>query len=275
MTSLPVWVQTRFELRAEQMMDSEIKAYNNKLSVGDKKICNLLATTIDGVLSEADSKIWHAHPVWFLDENPIVGYSKQKPGWRLMFWSGASFDEAQLNVLGKKFKDASIFYNSVDEINTKDIKRWLKKSRDIQWDYKNIVKRKGRLVQIKGDDRQMKDTSAHDERIANITFSSVYPMYIAKVEKKGRTVDELHEVIKWLTGFDNKKLQKLIKEKVTFETFFERATLHPNASLITGAICGYRVEEIENPLTQKIRYLDKLVDELAKGRKMEKILRES
>lgn len=119
----------------------------------------------------------------------------------------------------------------------------------------------------------MKTTKTHDERIAKMIFASVYPMYVLKVETKGRTKKELHEVIEWLTGFNNKKLQDLIKEKVTFETFFERAKLNPNAHLITGVICGYRVEEIENPLTQKARYLDKLIDELAKGRKMEKILR--
>ena len=119
----------------------------------------------------------------------------------------------------------------------------------------------------------MNTSSTHDQRIANMIFASVYPMYVAKVEKKGRTKEELHEVITWLTGFDNKKLQELIKEKVTFETFFQRASLNPNVHLITGMICGYRIEEIENPLTRKARYLDKLVDELAKGRKMEKILR--
>jgi hypothetical protein len=119
----------------------------------------------------------------------------------------------------------------------------------------------------------MNNTSHHDERIAKMTFASVYPMYLLKVEKKGRTKEELHQVIKWLTGFDEKKLQKLIEEKATFETFFQNARLNPNARLIKGVICGYRVEEIENHLTQKVRYLDKLVDELAKGRKMEKILR--
>ena len=119
----------------------------------------------------------------------------------------------------------------------------------------------------------MKTTDKHNERIAKMTFAGVYPMYVAKVESKGRTKKELNQVIEWLTGFDNKKQQALIKEGVTFETFFERATLNPNAHLITGMICGYRVEELENPLTQKARYLDKLVDELAKGRKMEKILR--
>jgi len=119
----------------------------------------------------------------------------------------------------------------------------------------------------------MNNSNTHNQRIAKMTFASVYPMYLAKVEKKGRTKKELHQVIEWLTGFDNKKLQELIKEKVTFETFFQIATLNPNAHLITGVICGYRVEEIENPLTQKARYLDKLVDELAKGRKMDKILR--
>lgn len=116
-------------------------------------------------------------------------------------------------------------------------------------------------------------TAHHDERIAKMSFASVYPHYVTKVEKKGRTVAELHEVIEWLTGYDAKKLQKLIDEKATFEEFFAGAKLNANAGLITGVICGYRVEEIENPLTQKARYLDKLVDELAKGRKMEKILR--
>jgi hypothetical protein len=112
-----------------------------------------------------------------------------------------------------------------------------------------------------------------DERIAKMTFATVYPLYVAKVEKKGRTKEELHQVITWLTGSDNNKLQELIKERVTFETFFQRASLNPNTSLITGTICGYRIEEIQNPLTQQVRYLDKLVDELAKGKKMEKILR--
>ena len=121
----------------------------------------------------------------------------------------------------------------------------------------------------------MNNSNTHNERFAKMTFASVYPLYLAKVEKKGRTKEELNQVIKWLTGFDNKKLQELIKEKVTFETFFQQATLNTKANLITGVICGYRVEEIENPLTQQVRYLDKLVDELAKGRKMEKILRGS
>src|ERR687889_2769294 len=119
----------------------------------------------------------------------------------------------------------------------------------------------------------MQTTDAHNQKIAKLTFATVYPMYIKKVEAKGRTKEELHQVIEWLTGFDNKKLQELINEKVTFETFFQRAKLNPNAHLITGVICGYRIEEIENPLTKQARYLDKLVDELAKGKKMEKILR--
>jgi hypothetical protein len=119
----------------------------------------------------------------------------------------------------------------------------------------------------------MNTTKNHDERFAAMNFALVYPLYVTKVEKKGRTKEELHQVIEWLTGFDEKKLHQLIAEKVTFETFFQRATLNPNAHLITGMICGYRVEEIKNALTQQVRYLDKLIDELAKGRKMEKILR--
>lgn len=119
----------------------------------------------------------------------------------------------------------------------------------------------------------MQTTNEHNERIAKLTFASVYPHYVTKVEKKGRTVEELHQVIEWLTGFNSKKLQEQIDKKVTFETFFSNASVNPNAKLITGVICGYRVEEIENKLTQQVRYLDKLIDELAKGKKMEKILR--
>ena len=119
----------------------------------------------------------------------------------------------------------------------------------------------------------MTTTATHDERIANMTFASVYPHYVSKVEKKGRTTEELHQVIEWLTGFDASILQQLIEEKVTFKSFFKKAKLNKNAQMITGLICGYRVEEITNPLTRQVRYLDKLVDELAKGKKMEKILR--
>ncbi len=119
----------------------------------------------------------------------------------------------------------------------------------------------------------MNSTAHHDERIAKMTFASVYPLYVTKIEKKGRTEAELQEVIEWLTGYDLKKQQKCIAEKLTFEQFFKEAKLNPHAGLITGVICGYRVEEIQNPLTQQVRYLDKLVDELAKGRAMEKILR--
>lgn len=121
----------------------------------------------------------------------------------------------------------------------------------------------------------MKTTPEHNERIANITFASVFPHYVTKIEKKGRTKEELHDVITWLTGFDKNKLKELIEEKVTFKTFFENAKLNPNAHLITGVICEYRIEELKNPLTQKVRFLDKLVDELAKGIKMNKILREA
>jgi len=120
----------------------------------------------------------------------------------------------------------------------------------------------------------MKTTPEHNERIAKMTFGSVYPHFIAKVKKKGRTKEELLQVIEWLSGFDENNLQKMIDDKVTFETFFRKAKLNPNASLIKGVICGYRIEEIDNSLTRQVRYLDKLVDELAKGRKMEKILRE-
>lgn len=119
----------------------------------------------------------------------------------------------------------------------------------------------------------MNPSDTHNQRMAKMTFASVYPLYITKVERKGRTKDELHQVITWLTGYDTNRLHELIKEQVTFETFFQQASLNTNAHLITGMICGYRIEDIENELTRQVRYLDKLVDELAKGRKMEKILR--
>jgi hypothetical protein len=130
-------------------VDKNIAAYNNKQAVNDKEICDLLAKIIDKELPQANSKIWHAHPVWFLEDNPIVGYSKQKAGIRLMFWSGADFNEEDLNIEGQKFKDASIFYKKVSEIDAKKLKRWLKKSIKIQWDYKNIVARKGKLQRLK------------------------------------------------------------------------------------------------------------------------------
>ena len=130
-------------------MNTDIKAYNNNLESSNKDICNLLAATIDNILTEADSKIWHAHPVWFLNDNPTVGYSKQKKGLRLMFWSGADFGETDLNVRGEKFKDASIFYTSVSDIDNEKLQQWLEKSKTIQWDYKNIVKRKGKLERLK------------------------------------------------------------------------------------------------------------------------------
>ncbi len=129
-------------------MSLTIQDYNNNLQTNEKNICDILCAAINKHLKNAESKIWHAHPVWFINENPIVGYSIQKRGVRLMFWSGADFEEEKLNIIGKKFKDASIFYNEVAEIEIGDLKRWLKKSNSIQWDYKNIVKRKGLLIKL-------------------------------------------------------------------------------------------------------------------------------
>lgn len=129
-------------------MHPDIEQYNAQQQPEHQAVCNLLAQEITKGLPAAESKIWHAHPVWFLDGNPIVGYSKQKPGIRLMFWSGADFDESGLNVVGKKFKDASVFFNAVSEIRTTELRRWLKAAKAIQWDYKNIVKNKGRLSRL-------------------------------------------------------------------------------------------------------------------------------
>ena len=130
-------------------MNKDVKAYNSSQSASDKRICNILAAEINAGLPLAENKIWHAHPVWFLEGNPIVGYSKQKAGIRLMFWSGASFEEEALQPGTGKFKDASVIYTSAEEINTKHLKRWLKKAKEIQWDYKNIIKRKGVLERLK------------------------------------------------------------------------------------------------------------------------------
>ena len=129
-------------------MNPTIQIYNNNQNIADQQICNALALMIDGELQYAESKIWHSHPVWFLNGNPIVGYSKEKAGIRLMFWSGADFNESILNVKGEKFKDASIFYKNIMEIKTKDLQRCLKKAITIQWDYKNLVKRKGELLKL-------------------------------------------------------------------------------------------------------------------------------
>ncbi|TGG92839.1 DUF1801 domain-containing protein [Natronospirillum operosum] len=130
-------------------MHPDIVNYNQQQEPDHRAVCDLLARAIDKGLPEAESKIWHRHPVWFLDGNPTVGYSKQKPGIRLMFWSGADFDEDELNVLGKKFKDASVFFNHASEIRTSDLQRWLEKAQEIQWDYRNLARRKGRLERLK------------------------------------------------------------------------------------------------------------------------------
>ena len=129
-------------------MHAEVAKYNLHQGTEHGKLCELLATEIDNALPNAENRIWHGHPVWFLVENPIVGYSKQKPGIRLMFWSGADFDEEKLDILGKKFKDASVFFNHASEVPKRDLRRWLEKAQRIQWDYKNIVRRKGRLVRL-------------------------------------------------------------------------------------------------------------------------------
>lgn len=129
-------------------MHPETLKYNEQQESNHREVCDFIAEEIEKNLPEAENRIWHAHPVWFLDGNPTVGYSKQKPGIRLMFWSGADFDEAGLKVVGKKFKDASVFYNDVAEVNQSDLRRWLKKAREIQWDYKNMVRRKGRLERL-------------------------------------------------------------------------------------------------------------------------------
>jgi len=130
-------------------MDPDIRIYNSQLNQEDQAICDMLTEEISQHLPDAENKIWHAHPVWFIEKNPIVGYSRQKAGIRLMFWSGSDFEEEKLKIIGAKFKDASIYYNSISQIDKNDLKRWLEKSMKIQWDYKNIIKRKGILIRLK------------------------------------------------------------------------------------------------------------------------------
>jgi hypothetical protein len=384
----------------------DIKAYNAGQSAADKRICDALARLIARHLPDAESKIWHAHPVWFLDGNPIVGYSKLKSCVRLLFWSGQSFDEPGLTPEGT-FKAAEARYTAADQIVVDAFRRWLEKAREIQWDYKNIVKRKGKLERlvvengqanalresrdwraqtlvrirniiqqaapditedvkwrkpsnpagvpvwshngivctgetyknvvkltfVKGasladpngffnsslegntrraidfhegdaidekalielfraavamnasDSRPRRTTNASNPtktekpattkpRIYSMSFARVYPMYIKKAEAKGRTKAEVDEIIRWLTGHTAKSLQKALDAELDIETFFASAPrFHPNAKLIQGVVCGVRVEDIEDETMRKVRYLDKLIDELAKGKAMEKILR--
>ncbi len=240
----------------------EIKKYNRALSKSDRKICEALAVELTRCLPKAESKIWHAHPVWFLDGNPIAGYHKLKGGVRLLFWSGQSFGEKELKNEGS-FKAAEVRYAVASEINRKNLRRWLLKARDIQWDYKNIVKRRGVLKKV-----------VPRHRIYAMSFASVYPLYLAKADRKGRTKEEVDEIIRWLTGYRQKGLESQIKKRSEFETFFAKApALNPLRTLIKGVICGVRLEEIKEPLMREIRYLDKLIDELAQGRPMDKILR--
>ena len=255
-------------------MNAEAQKYNKAQAAPENKICDLLARTIDETLKGSGNKIWHRHPVWFIDGNPIVGYSKIKTGIRLMFWSGADFGEAELKPGSGKFKDASATFTTAEQIDVRALKRWLTKSRKIQWDYKNIVKRKGQLLKLPASPpASKKKRGSQDDRMADMNFATVYPLYLAKVKRKGRTQAELDAVITWLTRFNTKKIETLIARNTTFADFFAAAKLNANARLITGTICGVRVEQIKNPLTQKVRYLDKLVDELANGKAIEKILR--
>lgn len=251
-------------------MNQDIKAYNSVFSKGDKKVCDLLAKEIDAGLPKAESKVWHRTAVWFLDRNPVVGYSKRKNSVQLLFWSGQSFEEKGLEREGS-FKAAQIHYTDVKQINSKDLKRWLKKAQTIQWDYKNIVKRKGKLVRLKPTvDRK----AANINRVYTMSFAGVYPHYITKAEKKGRTKVEVDEIIRWLTGYTQKKFEAQLKKGTDMKHFFAEAPkLNPARKLITGVVCGVRLEEIKDPLMREVRYLDKLIDELAKGRPMEKILR--
>ena len=287
-------------------MHADTRTYNAALAPADRKTCELLAKEIDRALPDAENKVWHAHPVWFLDGNPIVGYSRLKDAVRLLFWSGQSFAEKGLRKEGS-FKAAEARYTSAGEVDTEKLRRWLAEARDVQWDYKNIVRRKGRLVRLKapaladaprpkkaappvppspeGEKRPSAKrataprpatgggtTAGH--RIFRTSVASVYPHYVTKAERNGRTKAEVDRIFCWLTGYGEKQLRQQLEKGTDFETFFAKApALNPNSALITGVVCGVRVEDVEDPLMKKIRQLDKLIDELARGRAIEKILR--
>lgn len=262
-------------------MHADTRTYNAALSPADRKTCDLLAKEIDRALPDAENKVWHAHPVWFLDGNPIVGYSRLKDGVRLLFWSGQSFAEKGLRKEGS-FKAAEARYASAGEVDTEKLGRWLAEARHVQWDYRNIVRRKGRLVRLNVEApapapaprAAAREGGRPGHRIFTTSVASVYPHYVAKAERNGRTKAEVDRILCWLTGYTEKELQRQLEKKTDFETFFAEApAFHPNSALVTGVVCGVRVEEVEDPLMRKIRQLDKLVDELAKGRAMEKILR--
>ena len=285
-------------------MHADTRTYNAALAPADRKTCDLLAKEIDRALPDAENKVWHAHPVWFLDGNPIVGYSKLKDGVRLLFWSGQSFAEKGLRKEGS-FKAAEVRYTAVDEVDVAKLRRWLAEARVVQWDYKNIVRRRGRLERLKVASAAVAPqpkappapkAAARDERppakrgtasrtpaggdataghrVFRTSVASVYPHYVAKAERNGRTGAEVDRILCWLTGYSGKDLERLLREGTDFEPFFAEApALHPNSALITGVVCGVRVEEVVDPLMRKIRQLDKLIDELARGRAMEKILR--
>ena len=286
-------------------MHADTRTYNAALAPADRKTCELLAKEIERALPDAENKVWHAHPVWFLDGNPIVGYSRLKDAVRLLFWSGQSFTEKGLRKEGS-FKAAEARYTSAGEVDTEKLRRWLAEARVVQWDYKNIVRRKGRLVRLKDaasaaspapkrkapaspsperDERPPAKrgtapraatggSPSAGHRIFRTSVASVYPHYVAKAERNGRTKAEVDRIVCWLTGYGEKQLRQQLEKGTDFETFFAKApALHPNAALITGVVCGVRVEEVEDPLMRTIRQLDKLIDELAKGRTMEKILR--
>lgn len=251
-------------------MNTEIQRYNSRLSASDKAVCNRLMKEIDGAVKTAKSKLWHGHPVWFLDGNPIVGYSKLNDSVRLLFWSGQGFAEKGLQNEGK-FKAAEARYTNINEINATALRRWLKKAKIIQWDYKNIVKRKGKLLRLSA--AQIRDQSKRS-KVYGMNFARVYPLYVAKAKKKGRTKQDVDAIICWLTGYTQKQLQAQIKKQVDFETIFSQAPrMNPSRKLITGVVCGVRVENIQDPIMRDIRYLDKLIDELAKGKTIESILR--
>ncbi|MCL4806559.1 MAG: DUF2200 family protein [Thermoanaerobaculia bacterium] len=433
-------------------MHPDTRRYNAALSAADRKTCDLLAKEIDRQLPEAENRVWHAHPVWFLDGNPVVGYSRLKDGVRLLFWSGQSFAEGGLRKEGS-FKAAEVRYTSAGDVDTQKLGRWLAESRSVQWDYKNIVRRKGRLERLNveapasasasapaprrkasparprpkpeegadwkkrtlarvralvleavpgavedvkwrkpsnpdgvpawssnglictgetcgrtvkltfasgaalpdpkglfnaglgGGTRRAIDIGEGDvlderafkalvraaaalngrpnaakgpgtprvddarapgpsrrravpeatpapgprgpvscaptgggtmpgHRIFTTSVASVYPHYVKKAERNARTKAEVDRIICWLTGYSEPELQRQLRQGTDFETFFAQApALHPNSALIKGVVCGVRVEEVEDPLMRKIRWLDKLIDELARGRAMEKILR--
>ncbi len=276
-----------------------VRAYENELAPQAAKLVKLLREEIEHRLPAATSSVWHGHPVWFDGDNPIVGYDVRKAVVTILFWNGRELGEPGLHPVGKH-KAAGKAFRTADDLDLTELQRCLDKARTNVLDSAAYVRtlredakrrraggaeaptgmkpaRKPRSLRPSSAGRSIggeaRSPTMNEHRIFSTPFATVYPMYVQKAERKGRTRQEVDEVICWLTGYDLAGLKRQMETKADFRSFFASApAIHPNSDLIRGVVCGVRVEDIQDPLMRRIRQLDKLVDELAKGRSLAKIL---